>query len=434
MKYLSSVVRLLLLFSLTLFSLRAGVHRLSIDQIVEIALKQSPDIDSSHLDFERAIERTKAAKSYYLPLVDLSADAGRGSRKLENRSREEMNLLTGSVGASQLLYDFGKTAGRIESSREESMAYRANLQQIISNKIYTVKRACYDILKARSIIDVQHKNVTLQEQQLNRARKFLLSGIKTIIDVSDAEVQVEQARLDLENAKYDLELKRAVLEEEMGSVPYGGSYIIRSEKLPLPDLSRKLPAVRRSLTQLESYAFLHRYALQRTAHDIRSARSLVKSNRGAYYPELSAAAGYSAHYVPDTEALALPAQEGQVTLRMRWNLFSGYRTDAKVQEAKIAVLRASSELQTVKLAIKHQVIESYIGVRRNKKNVFLSESIAKAALKKLEQAQKRYENDLSDYVELQDAQQGYIQSLSDLVSAYYDYFIALAQLDHATGR
>ncbi|HIQ28285.1 MAG TPA: hypothetical protein EYH42_07275 [Sulfurovum sp.] len=50
------------------------------------------------------------------------------------------------------------------------------------------------------------------------------------------------------------------------------------------------------------------------------------------------------------------------------------------------------------------------------------------------QVQKRYENDLSDYVELQDAQQGYIQSLSNLVEAYYDYFIALAQLDHVIGK
>jgi len=52
----------------------------------------------------------------------------------------------------------------------------------------------------------------------------------------------------------------------------------------------------------------------------------------------------------------------------------------------------------------------------------------------LDQAQKRYENDLSDYIELQDAQQGYIESLSSLVTAYYDYYIALAQLDHAIGR
>ena len=86
------------------------------------------------------------------------------------------------------------------------------------------------------------------------------------------------------------------------------------------------------------------------------------------------------------------------------------------------------------MAIKQEVLESYILVRRSKDNVKLSESISKSSLKKFEQAQKRYENELSDYVELQDAQQGYIQSLTDLVNAYYDHYIALAKLDHAIGR
>ena len=119
---------------------------------------------------------------------------------------------------------------------------------------------------------------------------------------------------------------------------------------------------------------------------------------------------------------------------MNWSLFSGFQTDASVEEAKINVLKASSQVQSVKLAIKRQVLEAHISLRRNENNVKFSEGIAHASHQKLIQAQKRYENDLSDYIELQDAQQGYIRSLSDLVNAYYDYFIALARHDHAIGR
>ena len=91
-------------------------------------------------------------------------------------------------------------------------------------------------------------------------------------------------------------------------------------------------------------------------------------------------------------------------------------------------------MKTVKLSVKREVLESHIAMRQGKDNVSLSESISKASFKKFEQAQKRYENELSDYVELQDAQQGYIESLSNLVNAYYDYFIALAELDHSVGK
>ena len=422
-----------ILLSVFLSSLPATSHISTIDEAIALSLKHSPDIDSSRFDFEGAIQRTKSAEGFYLPSVDLSADAGKQhSRFKQNHSN--VDLLTGTLGASQLLYDFGKTSGLVGSAREEALAYQAQMQQVISDKIYRVKSAYYDVLKSKSIIEVQSKNVKLQTQQLHRAQRYLASGIKTIIDVSDAQVQVERAKLDLENAKYNLELKRAILEEEMGVAPYDGGYSVYSKKLHLPHLSRGLPVVRRSLGALESFAYAHRYVLQGSAHTISRAQSHLKSSQGEYYPTLSVGAHYSGQYVDESASLMLPERQGEVAVQMHWNLFSGYQTDAKVQESKIAVLKASSHRQAVKLAIRHQVVDSYIGVRRNRQNVNLSESIANASLKKFDQAQKRYENDLSDYVELQDAQQGYIESLSNLVTAYYDYYIALAQLEHAIGK
>ena len=119
---------------------------------------------------------------------------------------------------------------------------------------------------------------------------------------------------------------------------------------------------------------------------------------------------------------------------MKWNLFAGRQTDASVQEAKISALRAASHVDDIRLLIKRQVIESSLGVMRTKDSVVLSQSIARASEKKYLQAKKRYENDLSDYIELQEAQQSYIQSLGDLVTTYYDYYISIAQLDFAIGK
>ena len=129
-----------------------------------------------------------------------------------------------------------------------------------------------------------------------------------------------------------------------------------------------------------------------------------------------------------------PKRQWQAGIDMQWNLFSGKQTDASVQEAKIAAMKASSNVDAVRLLIKRQVIESRLGILRTRDSVTLSESLARASEKKFEQATKRYENDLSDYIELQEAQQGYISSLGNLVIAYYDHYIAIAQLDHAVGR
>ena len=427
-------LRYMMLGILLLTSLEAKTEVLKVDTLVEMALKHSPDIDSRKFDFEAAQQRSISARGFYLPKFDLGVNGGKQWSKLKNLPQSSVDILTGSLGASQLLYDFGKTAGGVAGSENEALALEAQMQQTVSDKIFEVKQLYYEVLKSKSIIDVQKKNVVLQKQQLHRAQKYLESGIKTIIDVSDAQVQVEQAKLDLKNAEYDVELQRAKLEESLGVVPYGGDYRVYSKKLTVKNVSKKLPLVKSSLDELSAYAYRHRYILESSAYYVKGAESNVEVSKGEYYPTLSLQGDYALQDVDNQVVAITPERQGQVSVNMSWNFFSGYQTDAAVQEAKIQVLKASSAVESAKLSVKREVLESHITLRRSKDNVALTESISNASLKKFEQAQKRYENELSDYVELQDAQQGYIQSLSDVVTAYYDYFIAMAQLDHAIGR
>ena len=413
-------------------SLEAKTEVLNIDDIVELALKHSPDIKASMFDFQAAKERTRVSESFYLPSIDLNAIVGKQRSNQGEHKDVNSDLLLGTIGATQLLYDFGKTSGVVNHSKEQALALEAQMQQVISDKIFIVKNLYYNVLKAKSFIVVQKKNLALQKQQLNRAEKYLKAGIKTIIDVSDAQVRVEQAKLDLENAQYDLEIQRASLEQAMGFVPYKGDYSLYRKKLPLPNLSHSLPRVNSNVRELELFAYKHRYALQNSKHIVESSKSFVNHKKADYYPTLSLGANYKAQ--DNNENLLIPKEQGEVTINLNWNIFSGYKTNAEIQEAKIEVLRASTQVNGVKLAIKKEVLESHIGLRRSKKSVELSETISKSSKKKYEQAKKRYENELSDYIELQEAQQGYIESLSNLANAYYNYYISMAQLDHAIGR
>jgi len=414
--------------------LTAKSHTLTIDKAIEVGLEHSPDVDISRFDFKKAIERNKFQEGYYLPRVDLSAIGGRTGSDFNQQGTLNTSLLVGSLSASQLLYDFGKTSGRIDASSEEAKAREASMNQVISTKILQIKARYYDALKMKSIIRVSQKNIDLQKGQLRRATRYYENGIKTIIDVSDAQVRLTKAKLDLSNAQYELKLRRALLEEEMGYAPYSGNYVLYHKKFDLLNISQKLPHINTSLPSLEKFAYAHRYELKSSQYHVKSSQAIVKSEKGGYLPTLSLRGDYTAQDVDNVFAATVPEKQWQAGVEVKWNLFAGRQTDASVQEAKISALRAASQVDDVRLLIKRQVIESSLGVMRTKDSVILSESIAKASEKKYFQAKKRYENDLSDYIELQEAQQGYIQSLGDLVTTYYDYYISIAQLDFAIGR
>jgi len=412
----------------------AKSQTLTIDNAIELTLKHSPDIDISRFDFERAIERSNFQKGYYLPRLDLSASAG--EQGIEYTTQDNLNgtVLLGNLSASQLIYDFGKTSGKISAAEEEANALEASMNQFISNKILLIKAHYYDVLKTKSFIEVNKENIKLQEGQLKRATRYYENGIKTIIDVSDAKVRLTQAELELNNSKYQLKLRRAILEQTMGYTPNNGNYDLYHKKLDLANVSPHLPQINTSLSELEKFAYAHRYELKSSKYFVESSKALVESEKGGYLPTLSLRGDYTSQDVDNDLVSIIPDRQWQASVDLTWNLFAGNQTDASVQEAKISSLKAASQMDDVRLLIKRQVIEARLGIQQTKDAVILSESILKASKEKFVQAQKRYENDLADYIELQEAQQGYIRSLAELVNTYYDYYIAIAQLDFAVGR
>ena len=274
--------------------LTAKSQTLTIDKAIEVGLEHSPDVDISRFDFKKAIERSKFQEGYYLPRVDLGAMGGRSGAKLNHQGNFNTSLLVGNLSASQLLYDFGKTSGRIDASNEEARALEASMNQVISTKILQIKARYYDALKMKSIIRVSEKNIELQKGQLRRATRYYENGIKTIIDVSDAQVRLTKAKLDLSNAQYELKLRRALLEEEMGYVPYSGNYVLYHKKFEVSNISEKLPRVNTSLPSLEKFAYAHRYELKSSQYLVKSSQAIVESEKGGYLPTLSLRGDYTA--------------------------------------------------------------------------------------------------------------------------------------------
>jgi outer membrane protein len=188
---------------------------------------------------------------------------------------------------------------------------------------------------------------------------------------------------------------------------------------------------------LENYALGHRYELQQQESLINSAKALVKSQEADYYPTLTLDAAALAQSLDSNDiglSISHPDKSWQMGINARWNLFEGYKTDSRVQEAKINKLKSMSNKEIVKLQIKKEVADSYFLLKQAKDIMQLSESLVKASKLKFSQIQRLYESDLADYLELQDAQKDYVNAMTSLANSYYDYYIALALVDLSIGK
>ena len=427
--------------------LAASSQKLTIDDLIAKAIESSPDLNVSRAAVEAARQNIRIRRSGYLPQVNLSASAGVAGVK-NDRAGVEANanghLLTGSLTASQLIYDFGKTGGDIRSASLDANASIASFNQAVSDKIFEVKKSYYGVLRAKSLITVNEENVKLNEKQLHRAQRYYESGIRTKIDVTDARVNLIRARLDLQDARYELQRAGIELERVVGFTLYNGNYTVTplndegttltASDFNATDVYATLPAVDQPLDFLESFAYSHRPELRQYAFAQESAREKITKAKGDYFPAVGLEGSYSRNATDDALESYFPEQQWAAGIGLKWNLFEGLRTDANVEYARAELMQSKAAQADARLRIRQEVADAYTLTLKRRDSVRLSQSLSEAAEEKFIQAQKRYEYGLSDYIELQQARQGYIDAGSNLVVQYFNFFIALAQRDLAMGK
>lgn len=419
---------------LTLTSFLYAQESYTVDELLIKSLENSPDLHIAKLNYKAAQKRYDRAFSGYLPEVDFSASAGKVSQsETFNLPSADDTLLTGRLSLKQLLYDFGKTSGTTDTQKFYTQFYKMENMQKISDKKSEVKNAYYNVLKAIALIDVQKENLKLNKAQRYRAKRYFEAGIRTKIDVSDAEVQVIKAKLELNKAEYDLKLAYAELDKVVGFTQTTQEYTLSTKKLELEKLYDSLSPYNLNLQEAIAFAYINRYEIKKEQANIKASQAEVSTSNAYYYPSLFISASYLSQQAKSYQVY-IPEKKWDAMLNLNWNLYRGGETQAKEAEKKIELSISNAKLLNKKLIIKKSTTMAFIHLSKTKETVALDQSLLRVSREKFDQASKRYEHGLSDYIELQEARQGYIDAKTTLVVDYYNYYIAIAKLDNAIGK
>ncbi len=408
----------------------------NVDELITYALQHAPDLKITRKEHEAALEKTNETFGYFLPKVDLHLAAGEiGSSNIPihpNDMRQD-TLLVGNISLKQLLYDFGKTGGKYKSLKYEQKSYEMNNLQAVSDKVKEVKNSYYDVLRSLALINVAQENLKLNQAQLYRAKKYFTAGIKTKIDISDARVNVIQAKINLKQVKYKLKQTYTNLDKVLGVKETKSPFTVKAQQLNLQNIYATLTPYSMNLQSSIAYAFEHRYSIKKLKSLLEASGENLRTVQSQYYPSFYLMADYTKQKLKDLKAI-LPEDKWQATVNLDWNLYQGGSSHATIQEKMIQEEISLAKLELLQLEIKKAVTKAYISLHESQDNVELAEALLDAATEKFTQAQKRYENGLSDYIELQQSRQDYINAKSSVVVDYYTYYDSLATMYNVIGK
>ena len=186
------------------------------EEVLDVAFKNRPEVSDIRHRIQIYEEFVTIAKAGDKPRIDLKA--GGGWRDLDLGSGMQSDGPSWSVGLflTYPIFDGLRTKGRVSQANSTVSTFKIEEAKLLDGIRFEVRDACNAVREAGEIIKALSGTVAQAERLLTMAEKGYEYGVKTRLDVDDAQLNLIQARGNLARAKRDYLMALVTLEYVMG--------------------------------------------------------------------------------------------------------------------------------------------------------------------------------------------------------------------------
>lgn len=426
----------------------ADTVRISIEQALTRAGSQGEEARLARAQVEVAATQVQAARSAALPALDGSfnymrtyaspfrmrapADAEPDSslapiaKLFSNLPFGRDNQYTASLTATQAIFS-PRLGSALRIANYYQAASRYGLREQLAETEYQVRTAYVNAQLAAALEASAQEAVAQASRFLEQERLRQQAGTGSELDVLRAEVSLENLRPQLVEAQNaaavaTLNLRRLV------NVPLTAPLVLTTALVAPPMRAEERLDANAVATQ--------RGAVQAEQESVRIANEIVKQAIAAYIPSLDFRMSLGRIMYPQ-EALALNGRDWltdwNASLTLKVPLFSGFRRNAELSQARIGLKQEQYKLSQLREAVQLQY-EQALGERARAAAAIV------ARQRTVDQAQKvygltvlRYDQGLATHLEVSEARLGLLMARTNYAQAVAQYHIADAGLQRALG-
>ena len=441
---------------------------MSLEECVNYAIKHNPNLAVGLQQIKAAESGIGQQKASFAPRLTARVNynhlANSGSR-IANTHTDSIGF---NAGISQLIWDFGKTLAKINMAKYDTQSAQYDYDYDILNITYNVKMNYYNVLRSLANLDIYEQNVRINTLNFERTTAMFEEGLKSKIDVVNAEVNLADSKIQLVDAqkalatnvlalknsmyysdekhfivqntesfgflKADYKKKIQSLEEakpsEVNLKKNEDGLIMLSSGIEHNDIIQDYEISPLKLTRQDAIdkALAYRPDLKSNRMLAKVQEESLKAIKRSYAPDLTADLSWG--YTKNESTYTSPLQVG-VGMGLGSINPVGIHYQVKQGEAYLDI--ANHNVNIAKQDIYWEVQENYINMRQLERKIPLMSQKVKASLENFELADGRYSVGLNNYVELQDALANYNNAQLSFVQAVFEYNVARETLQKSMG-
>lgn len=421
---------------------------MTLDDCVHLALKAAPELGEAEEDIALATSKLDQAKSYRFPQLEMTTLVGPAPRAHREDVSPDVNAdkpfsfdssLTWFTSTDatliQPLYTFGKISENMKAASHGIEVDRSRKQQRANEIVQKVHEYYYGLLLAREMKELVLEVEEILIKAREKAQKLLDQGSDTVdqMDLYKLDAFSGMATKYLEEAKKGEALALAALKARL-NLPADA---------PLDTGTVRLVVVDAEIAPLDVYvdnARKRRPEFQQIAEGLKARAALVEAAKANYYPDVFLGGLLSWAYADERDRINNPYINDRfnhlnagVALGARWKL------DFGITGARVAAERAQyNRLQSTKIFadtnVPLQVKKYYLDLIEARNSATATRSAYVNAKRWAVTALANFDFGVGPARDIFEALQAYSTMRADFFRSVYNYRIAAANLDYATGE
>ncbi|MEW6196392.1 MAG: TolC family protein [Bacteroidota bacterium] len=431
----------LVLIGLMIFSVSLTAQeklKLTVNQAVELGLKNSKTLHSSSMRVLSANAKLKEINASRLPSIKLSASYRRLSEVdpfsiatpfgTFDISPSILNNYSTQLSLMQPLFTGFRLSGSSDLAEYSAKATEEDYNKDESDLVFNIKSAYWSLYKAGQMKIVSDENVLQIKSHLEDARNLLNAGMLTQNEVLKLEVQLSDALYKQIEADNSVKLASVALCNVM-SIPLNTEFeIVYSAEV--------ITKIFDDLNSLLETANQNRPELKAADYRVKSSEAGITIAKSSWYPQVSLFGNY---YYSRPNQRILPTQDKfdgtwDAGISLNMNIWDWLTTSHQTEQAEATLAQSSDMLGIIKDNITLEVTQNYLNLNQSKRKIEISQLAVKQAEENMRVTSEKYKSGLALTSDTIDAELALLMAKTNYVNSITDYELAKARLEKSIGQ
>ncbi len=413
------------------------ILKLTLEKSVELALKQNPQHLATGKRVDAARSGVREAVSAFFPSLN-----GQGQRTLNEKVMElEFPSMVPGEPPQRVEIDFTRdyqftfalsmplyTGGQLVSGYKQAdynlKSTKQELMQSRQSTVFNTKQAFFGILLAEHFVEVAQGSVKDAEDFYENVKIQHEVGMASQFDLLRSEVRLANLQPQLIKAKNNLEIAKLNLKTILG--------LDLSSEIETEGRLEYIPS-EIDLEECITKALSNRPELKQLSFQKRIAGEGLKMARASGLPSVAISGQYN--YWADQFNFKEDTWQNYYSLNLVLSIpvFNGLSSSAKAAKSKAVIKELELTQEGLIEMLKFEVMQAVLKIKEAEQSLLSQEKNVEQAQESLRIAELNYNEGLVTILDVQQAQTALAQAKTNYSQALYDYSVARAELDKATG-